>query len=219
MLAFEAVTKDGNKLKDFPACIDNLVVVTEAVLNKPESFADAGPAARDSILIQMIAKNRKSDTVIPFDDAVTVTFKSSDVFALPAVAKNGMVLADYPESKENLIVVMQAVLKTPNAFQFAGCHAQSDLLIQLVATGLSPANLDFVQKGCGEPTPEPTAICCRTLGRRPHDAVAIFCRDGGVAVLVPSPSFLTMLDLTPLTSRMWLRDCPVSAGRTGDSSH
>ena len=52
VLAFEAVTKDGLKLKDFPACIDNLVVVTEAVLNKPESFADAGPAARDSILIQ-----------------------------------------------------------------------------------------------------------------------------------------------------------------------
>ena len=39
----------------------------------------------------------------------------------------------------------------------------------------------------------------------------ILCRDGGVAVLVPSPSFLTMLDLTPLTSHMWLR--------TGDRSH
>jgi len=157
VLAFEAVTKDGTKLKDFPACIDNLVVVAEAVLNKPESFADAGPDARDSILIQMIAKNRKSDTVIPFDDEETVTFKSSDVFALPAVAKNGMDLQKYPESKENLIVVMQAVLKTPNAFEFAGCHAQSDLLIQLVATGLQPENLDLVQKGCGEPTPEPTA--------------------------------------------------------------
>lgn len=157
VLAFEAVTKDGLKLKDFPACIDNLVVVTEAVLNKPESFADAGPVARDTILIQMIAKNRKSDTVIPFDDEETVTFKSSDVFALPAVAKNGMDLKKYPESKDNVIVVMQAVLRTPNAFQFAGCHAQSDLLIQLVATGLSPANLDFVQKGCGEPTPVPTA--------------------------------------------------------------
>ena len=58
-------------------------------------------------------------------------------------------------------------------------------------------------------------ICCRTLGRRPHDAVAIFCRDGGVAVLVPSPSFLTMLDLTPLTSRMWLRDCPATTGQNG----
>ena len=58
-------------------------------------------------------------------------------------------------------------------------------------------------------------ICCRTPGRRPHDAVAIFCRDGGVAVLVPSPSFLTMLDLTPLTSRMWLRDCPATTGQNG----
>ena len=37
----------------------------------------------------------------------------------------------------------------------------------------------------------------------------ILCRDGGVAVPVPSPLFLTMLDLTPLTSRMWLCDCPV----------
>ena len=58
-------------------------------------------------------------------------------------------------------------------------------------------------------------ICCRTPGRRPHDAVAIFCRDGGVAVPVPSPLFLTMLDLTPLTSRMWLRDCPATTGQNG----
>jgi len=158
VLAFEAVTKDGSKLKDFPACIDNLVVVTEAVLNKPDSFADAGPAARDSILIQMVAKNKKSDTVIPFDDEETVTFKSSDVFALPAVAKNGLVLEDYPESKDNLIVVMQAVLQNRNAFPFAGCHAQSDLLIQLVATAGSATNMDLVHQGCGEPTPVPTAV-------------------------------------------------------------
>jgi len=157
VLAFEAVTKDGSKLKDFPACIDNLVVVTEAVLNKPASFADAGPTAQDSILIQMIAKNKKPDTVIPFDDAEEVTFKSSDVFALPAVAKNGLVLEDYPESKDNLIVVMQAVLQNRNAFPFAGCHAQSDLLIQLVATAGSATNMDLVQQGCGEPTPVPTA--------------------------------------------------------------
>ena len=45
MLAFEAVTKDGSKLKEFPACIDNLVVAMEAVFNKPASFADAGPTA------------------------------------------------------------------------------------------------------------------------------------------------------------------------------
>jgi len=194
VLAFEAVTKDGTKLKDFPACIDNLVVVAEAVLNKPESFADAGPDARDSILIQMIAKNRKSDTVIPFDDEETVTFKSSDVFALPAVAKNGMDLQKYPESKENLIVVMQAVLKTPNAFEFAGCHAQSDLLIQLVATGLQPENLDLVQKGCGEqPTPAPTAaptVALNGCGKPCADVVTIsstsFPTDGILTGIYPT---------------------------------
>ena len=178
VLAFEAVTKDGSKLKEFPACIDNLVVVTEAVINKPDSFADAGATAQDSIPIQMIAKYKKPDTVLPPFDDEEVIFKSSDVFALPAVTKNGLDLEKYPESMDNLIVVMQAVLQNKNAFQFAGCHAQSDLLIQLVATG---------------------------LGRRPHDAVASF------AEMAESrfPLFLTMLDLTPLTSRMWLRDCPV----------
>ena len=56
-------------------------------------------------------------------------------------------------------------------------------------------------------------------GRRPTTPCASFAEMNGVAVPSPSPLFLTMLDLTPLTSRMWLRDCPVSAGRTGDSSH
>ena len=124
----------------------------EAVFNKPASFADAGPTAQDSILIQMVAKYKKPDTVIPFDDDEEVTFKSSDVFALPAVAKNGLVLEDYPESKDNLIVVMQAVLQNRNAFPFAGCHAQADLLIQLVATYGSATNMALVQEGCGEPS-------------------------------------------------------------------
>ena len=45
-------------------------------------------------------------------------------------------------------------------------------------------------------------------GRRPTTPCASFAEMNGVAVPSPAP-LLTMLDLTPLTSRMWLRDCPV----------
>ena len=52
-------------------------------------------------------------------------------------------------------------------------------------------------------------------GRRPTTPCASFAEMNGVAVPSPSPLFLTMLDLTPLTSRMWLRDCPATTGQNG----
>ncbi len=75
-------------------------------------------------------------------------------------------------------------------------------------------DLPFVPRRCRRETPVLVAAL-QTVHLLPYPRSAvprrrcILCRDGGVAVPVPSPLFLTMLDLTPLTSRMWLRDCPV----------
>ena len=114
--------------------------------------------------------------------------------------------------------------------------AEKDAALVELSQHRSGRTLDFGSSGTGDDLPFVPRRCRRETpvlvaalqtvhllpyprGRRPTTPCASFAEMNGVAVPSPSPLFLTMLDLTPLTSRMWLRDCPVSAGRTGDSSH
>ena len=61
----DIIQNGGLKLQDWPTCHDNLVVVMQAVLSKPEAFEYASDEAQKSLLIQLAAKHMKPDLWVP----------------------------------------------------------------------------------------------------------------------------------------------------------